>query len=211
MALYDPRQHRSLALRYGFDFGSALLAQDAYALWMRGFPNQALHKSHEALALAEELEHPFSVGRALLFAGTLHQFRREGRATQERAEAAIALSIAQGFTLWSTWGHVQRSWALTQQGQVEEGIAQMSQAVAAYRAMGTMNLTTFMLASLAEVHGRAGQSEEGWRVLAETLAVVDQTDERFWEAEIPRLKGELLLSQTTADAQQAEACFRYAL
>jgi len=100
---------------------------------------------------------------------------------------------------------------LTQQGQVEEGIAQMSQAVAAYRAMGTMNLTTFMLASLAEVHGRAGQSEEGWRVLAETLAVVDQTDERFWEAEIHRLKGELLLSQTTADAQQAEACFRYAL
>jgi len=206
-----PQQHRSLAFLYGFDFGSALLAQDAYALWMLGYPDQAVQRSHEALALAEGLDHPFSLGRAVFFAAMLHLFRREGRATQERAEAAIRLSTEQGFAFWLAWGTILRGWASTEQGQVEEGIAQMPQGLTASRATGGVNVTTLALASLAEAHGKAGHTEEGLSVLAETLAVVDQTEERFWEAEIHRLKGELLRSQAIPDEQQAETCFHQAL
>jgi predicted ATPase len=194
LALYDPQRHRSLVLLYGFDHGSALLTQDAWALWVLGAPDRALAKSREGIALAQELAHPFSVNRALLFAGVLHLFRREERAAQERAEAAIALSMKQGFAYWLALGTILRGWTLTQQGQAEEGIAQMTQGLTAYRATGGVNSMTLFLALLAEVMG-----------------VMDTTEERFWGAEIHRLKGELLLGQALPDASQAETCFQTAL
>jgi TOMM system kinase/cyclase fusion protein len=211
LALYDSQRHRSLVVLYGFDHGSTLLTQDAWALWVLGAPDQALAKSHKGIALAQELTHPFSLSRALLFAGVLHLFRREGRAAQERAAAAIALSTEQGFAYWLALGTILRGWTLTQQGQVEEGMAQMTQGLTAYRATGGVNSTTLFLALLAEAHGKVGQADEGLRVLAETMGVVNTTEERFWEAEIHRLKGELLLGQALPDASHAEICFQQAL
>ena len=84
--------------------------------------------SHEALTLAQELSHPFSLVFALDFADILHQLRREGQAAQERAETAIALSTEQGFPFWLAKGTILRGWALAEQGQEEEGIAQLLRA-----------------------------------------------------------------------------------
>src|SRR5262249_46400619 len=92
ITLYDPRQHSSQAFLYGQDPGVTCRAFAAWALWCRGYPDQALKRSHEALTLAQELAHPFSQAHALNVAAQLHQFRREGQAAQERAEAAITLS-----------------------------------------------------------------------------------------------------------------------
>jgi len=110
-----------------------------------------------------------------------------------------------------------RGWTLAEQGQVQEGIAQMQQGLAAYRATGAELGRPRWLAQLAEAYEKVGQPEEGLTVLAEALAAVDKTGERFWEAELYRLKGELTLKQSGVRGpesevqQEAEACFLKAI
>ena len=106
IALYDPQQHRSHAFRYGQDPGVVCRAYAGVTLWWLGYPDQALQQSHEALTLARELAHPFSLAYALFFAALLHQLRREWHLTHERAEAAIALAAEQGFALWVALGTI---------------------------------------------------------------------------------------------------------
>ena len=211
MALYNPQQHRSHAFLYGYDSGVHCLSFGAWALWYLGYPDQALRRIHDALTLAQELSHPFSLAFALAFAAWLHQLRREGQAAQERAAATIALATDQGFPFWGAWGTILRGWALAEQGQSAEGIAQMRQGIAAWRATGAELQLPYYLALLAEAYGKAGQAEEGLRVLAEALTAVHKTGERQHEAEIYRLKGELLLQQATGSDDEAETCLHQAL
>ena len=114
---------------------------------------------------------------------------------QQWAEATIALAREQGFPFWATIGTIILGWALTKQGQREEGIEQMRQGANAWRAMETENSRSFFLVFLAEAYGDVGQPEEGLTVLAEALAQVEKTGERLYEAELYRLKGELTLHQ----------------
>jgi predicted ATPase len=211
MVLYHPQQHRAHAFLYGYDSGVHGLSFGAWALWYLGYPDQALRRVHDALRLAQDVSHPFSLGFALAFAAWLHQLRREGHAAHERAAALIALATDQGFPFWDSWGTVLRGWALAEQGQCAEGIAQLRQGIAAWRATGAALQLPYYLALLVEAYGKAGQAEEGLRVLAEALAAVHTTGERQHEAELHRLKGALLLAQDGADAQEAERCFRQAM
>jgi len=171
----------------------AFLSYTASILWNLGYPDQALKRSREALTLAQELSHPYSLGFALFFAAKLYQYRREGQLTQERAEATMTLATDQGFPYWLAMGTILRGWALAEQGQGEEGIAQTRQGLAVYRATGSELAQPYFLALLAEAYGKGGQAEEGLSVLAEALAAVDNTGEHFYEAELYRLKGELTL------------------
>jgi predicted ATPase len=211
IALYDPQQHCSHAFLYGIDPGMACCAYAAWALWLLGYPAQALLRSHEALALARKLSHLLSLAQAMCTTGWLHQFRRETQAAKEQVEEAIALCIEQGFPFFLALGTIIRGWVLVAQNQGEEGRAQICQGLAAWRATGAKMFRPYWLALLAEAHRNAGQVEEGLSVLAEALAAVDKTGERFYEAELYRLKGELLLRQSACDAQQAETCFHQAL
>ena len=147
---------------------------------------------HEALTLAQELAHPLSLAYALDWAAMLYRFRREGEAAQERAAAAITLSTEQGFAVYLAWGMILRGWALAEQGQGAEGIAQLRQGLAAYRATGGQAVLPYHLALLAEAYGTEGQTGEGLAVLAEALTLVNNNGERNYEAELYRLKGELL-------------------
>jgi predicted ATPase len=193
IALYDAQQHRSHVFLYGIEPGVFGLSYAAWVLWLLGYPDQALQRSHEALTLAQELSHPFSLTAALTLAAVLHQYRCEGPLTQERAEAAITLSTEQGFPLM--YEAILLGWALAEQGQAGEGIAQIRQGLTTYRATGAEFARSYFLALLAEAYGKGGRAEEGLTALAEALTVVDKNDERFWEAELYRLKGELLLAQ----------------
>src|SRR5262245_5238452 len=127
IALYDSQQHRAAAFLYGEDSGVVCHSFAALPLWIRGYPDQALAQSQEAVTLAQPSAHPFSLSFVLSFTAVFHQFRREGCATQERAEAAIRLAMEQGFPLWVTFGTILRGWALAQQGQAKEGVEQMHQ------------------------------------------------------------------------------------
>jgi predicted ATPase len=205
IALYNPLQHRSLAFLYGQDLKVTALSNVAMALWPLGYPDQALQRIHEALTLAQKLSHPFSLAYALFCAAFLYQYRREGQVTQERAGAMITLSSEQGFPLLLAYGTILRGWALAEQGQGEEGIAQMCQGLAAARATGAEVDSPYFLALLAEAYGKEGQVEEGLTVLAEALAVVDKTGVRLWEAELYRLKGELSLQSRSPKSEVEES------
>jgi predicted ATPase len=211
MALYDPQQHRSLAVLYGHDPGVCCRGLGALTLWLLGYPEQALQRSHEALTEAHGLAHPHSLAVALDQSAWLHQFRREWQAVQERAEATLALSTAQGFAQWSAPGTIRRGWALAERGQREEGIAQMRQGLAALQAINAQRARTYYLALLAETYGRGNEVEEGLGVLAAALTVAHKNGEGYYEAELYRLKGELLLRQAVPDEQEAETCFRQAI
>jgi class 3 adenylate cyclase/predicted ATPase len=195
ITLYDPQEHCSLTFVSWQDPGVAHQSYAARVLWYLGYPDQALKRSHEALTLAQRLSHPHSLASALYFAAELHQYRRERQATQERAETLIALSSEQGFPVWLANGMILRGWALAKEGQEEEGIAQVSQGLAAFRATGGEIEWPYRLALLAEAYRGAGQAEEGLSVLAEALTVANKTGERNCEAELYRLKGELTLQK----------------
>jgi TOMM system kinase/cyclase fusion protein len=211
IALYNPQEHRALAFRAGIDLGVWCLSHVAQALWLLGYPDQALRRSHEALLLAQEVSHPPSLAAVLFYVAFIHCYRREAYATQERAEAAMALASAQGLPQWLTVGRLLRGWALAMQGHAEEGIAQMRPSLAAWRAMGSGLAVSHYLVLLAEAYGRAGQAEEGLRLLAEARAHQDTTGEVYWAAEVYWLKGELLLRQAIPDEAQAETCLLQAL
>ncbi len=211
IALYNPQEHRALAFRAGLDLGVWCLSHAAQALWLLGYPDQALRRSHEALLLGQEVSHPPSLAAVLFYVAFIHCYRREAQATQERAEAAMTLASAQGLPQWLTVGRLLRGWALAMQGQAEEGIAQMRPSLAAWRAMGSGLAVSHYLVLLAEAYGRAGQAEEGLRLLAEALVHMDTTGEVYWAEEVYWLKGELLLRQAIPDEAQAETCLHQAL
>jgi predicted ATPase len=216
IAQYNLPQHSSLAFLYGQDPGVTCRAVAAWVLWLLGYPEQALTRSQEAVSIARELTHLPSLALALGFASHFHLFRREGKAAQERAEAALTLSTDRGFTVWLASGTILRGWALAEQGQGKEGITQIRQGLAAYRATGSEISRPYYLTLLAEAYGKVGQPGEGLTTLAEALAVVDNTGERWWEAELYRLKGELTLQSKVQSPrpkveEEAEECFQKAI
>ena len=214
IALYDPEQHRSLASLYAADTGVASLCFAAVTLWMLGYPDQALERSHQGLTLAQEITHPHSLAYALVLAASLHQCYREVHVIQELAEGSIALSTEQKFAQWLALGTVLRGWVLATQGQGEAGITQMRHGLAAYRATGAEVGRPSYLALLAEAYGKVEQPEDALTILTEALALVDKTGEHSYEAELYRLKGELL-QQSEGGVRHGEwtpeECFRRAL
>jgi TOMM system kinase/cyclase fusion protein len=211
IALYDRQQHRAHSLLYGQNPGVSCLSYAAQTLWLLGAPDQALQRSREALTLAQEVAHPLSLAYALFFAAWLHQLRREESLAQARVEAVISLAAEHGFVHWGALGTILQGAVRATQGQGEEGIAQIRQGLGVFQATGARGVVSLLLALLAEAYGQDGQAEEGLRVLAEALAIVEHTGERRHEAELYRLKGELLLTRSTDHAAEAEACFRRAL
>jgi predicted ATPase len=203
LALYDPKQHRAHAYVYGQDPGVATLSHGSWILWHLGYPDQALRMSRDAVTLGQDSSHPFSLAFALCYAAVLHQFCREVEAVEELAEAAVTLSTEQGLVLWLAFARVLREWARAEQGQREEGIAGMRLGLADYRAMSQYLIRPYLLALLAEAYGKAGQAAEGLTLLAEALVVVDDGEMRHYEAELHRLRGELLLTQGAPPAEVA--------
>jgi class 3 adenylate cyclase/predicted ATPase len=211
LTVYEAQQHRSHASLYGIDPGVVCLSYSALALWYLGYSEQALEKSRNALALARDQSHFHSLGLALVWAAWLHQFCREPQAAREHAEAAVALSTEQGFPLWMSMASILRGWALVEQGQQSNGVGQMRQGLADLRATGAGLWQPSFLALLADAYGRTGKAEEALALLEEARAVTTKSGERFYEAELCRLKGELLLMGGQVDKLRAEGCFREAV
>ena len=195
LTLYDAQRHRSPVFLYGIEPGVYGLIYTALVLWHLGYPDQALQKSEAAHTLAQERSYPYSLATARVFSAMLHQLRWEVPLTHEWAEAGITLAREHGFQHCLGQGAVLQGWALAEQGQLEEGITQIHQGLSTCQAIGAGLLQSSYLVLLAEAYGKAGQAEEGLAALVEALTVVDKSGERFYEAELYRIKGELLLTQ----------------
>jgi predicted ATPase len=230
IACYDPKHHHVQAFLYGVATpGVFCRTEVAHALWLLGYPDQARQKSQEALKLAQEIAHPTSLAFALMHGAWIHVFQREEQAVRELTETLIRLCTDQGFPNLLAHGTIEHGWALVRQGEGEKGAAEMHQALAALRALRVeIGLPTY-LAWLAEAYQRGERIEEGLLTLDEALDVVHQNEERWYEAELYRLKGTLTLQKlsvvsyqlsvpspqplapnTQAEAE-AEACFLKAI
>ncbi len=211
IARYTPDQRRAPVFRIGQDLGVGCRAFAAITLWLLGYPAQALARLHDALKLAHALSHPFSLAFARCWAAWVYQWGRDVPAVHEQAEAAGALSTAQGFPQWAAMGTSLRGWALAMQGQGEAGLAQVRQGIAARRATGAAAYVPYLCTLLADVADHLGHTEDGVQALAEAHTLVEQHEERYWEAEVCRLRGVLLLRQTGTPQAEAETCFYQAL
>ena len=160
IARYMPEQRQASVFHMGQDPGVACRLYAAATLWLLGYPAQSLARLHEALTLAHELSHPFSLAHAQSLAAWVAQFRRDVPAVHEHAEAAVALATAQGFPQWVAQGTSFRGWALAMQGQGAEGMAQVRQGITAWRATGSALNVPYFCTVLADVcdhlgpHGR---------------------------------------------------------
>jgi predicted ATPase len=201
IALYDSQQHTSPSFLSLQEPKMHCLTFTAWALWFLGYPDQSLARMADALSLVQEYPDSYSQAWALLASSEIHEHRREAQLTLERAEASIALATKLGFPSVLEMGTIMRGWALTKQEQGEEGIAWIREGIAAYQTMGVQLQKPHSLALLAEAYEAAGQIEDGLELLNEALTLVNKTGERFYEAELYRLKGELLLQSRTSLGQ----------
>jgi predicted ATPase/class 3 adenylate cyclase len=211
LALYDPERHRSLAFLYVQDPRMAALSGLSWALLALGYPEQAQAHNREALAAARELSHANTLAYALMWACFFSQFSREERDARDRAEELIALATEQNFPHYIAAGRMILGWALTQAGECEAGIEHLRRGLLAWRATGAAVYVPYFLGLQAEAYGRAGRVSEGLDLVSEALRQVDETGERWFEAGLHRLSGELRLQLPRADASTAEACFRQAI
>ena len=187
------------------------LASLAHVLLILGHPEQALARSRESLAYARELSHPYTAVVALGSACIFRQLLRDRQSARDQAEAVIALATEQGFPLYRATGIVVRGWALVDSEKAEDGIAEIRRGLADHAATGAEMWSPYFLGLLAEALGRAGQAAAGLDILAEALDRVDRIEGRWIEAELYRLRGELLLVLPEADQRTADACFHRSL
>jgi predicted ATPase len=213
MAMSLDRECRwTLAFRpFGADVGVVCLSYLAHTLWHLGYPVQALKRSKEALELAQGLSDPFSVGFAMLFVTLMHQCRRETSTVQKTAESLTALAAEYGFRQILAFAPVMRGWATAAEGHKEDGIAQIQEGLAATRALGLQVRLPRDLSLLAERYIDMHRLDDALAALTEALATAEERENRNYEPETHRLKGELLLKQNDSNAVEAESCFGSAI
>jgi class 3 adenylate cyclase/predicted ATPase len=223
IALYDPQRHRSHAVSYGVDPGLMCLAFLARVHWVLGRIDQARKTAQRVMELAQDLSHSFSLAYSFIFAATLSQFLGDAAATYKWAETGIALSNEQGFPAYVGIGNIFAGWALSEQGQTDQGLERMNQGLKSLQDTGARLWSPTYLTWMAEVHVKMGKVEEGLGLLREAQALIDETSERLWESEVYRLLGELTLQKFEvptckwspalhpAAQSEAEACFRKAI
>jgi adenylate cyclase len=209
LALYDPAQHRDDSFLYALNPGVAMPCFAAWSLWFLGRTEEAVLRMDEAVARAVELSEPQGLAHAQLFASVLHQIRRDCGLAQHYAEAVSEISAAHGLVLYGAMADVMKGWTLSEQGHVQEGIEQMRAGLTALEATATALVRPHFLSLLAEGLSKLDRLDEAWALLEEATTMVSHNGERYYEAELYRLKGELLLKK--AKRAEAEQCFKRAL
>jgi class 3 adenylate cyclase/predicted ATPase/type II secretory pathway predicted ATPase ExeA len=209
-SLYDPARHRSQALPYTQDPGITARIILARTLWILGEVDQVEALSQEAISMARELEHPFTLAFTLATVSWIYATIRDVDRTLALAEEAVAISTKYSFEVGLAWAMSSQGWALAEKGH-EEGITKLVNGLSTTQATGASLNNTYTLALLAELYLRKKRIDEGLGAIQEAQRVALTQGEQFWQAELLRLKGELLLEQSESSVSAAEQCFVEAL
>ncbi len=209
-SLYDPQRHRSHFLPYTQDPGITARIMLARILWILGELDQVEMLLAEAIAMARELEHPFTMAFTLATASWVYSTLHDTEQTLRLTEEAIELSTKYSFEVPLAWAMSFQGWALAEQGN-EKGIDRLEEGLSsAQKAKASLN-HTYTLAILAENHLRHGRMVDGLLVIQQAQELAASQGEQCWQAELLRLKGELLLAQSDQSISTAEQCFSEAL
>jgi predicted ATPase len=202
LALYDPVSHRSLVQRGRFHLQPLSQAYLGIVLYCLGFPDQALAQSSAAVVAARQLAHPPSLAVIFILDTRLHLLVGDNAAADERAAQLIAVTTEQGFSSWRDQGTIYRGWVKVKNGDVAEGISLLRSGSAAHRATGAETARPYFNALLASAYEISGQIEEALAQLDDALQIIDRTGERWFEAELHRHKGQLLLRRGHSEAAE---------
>jgi predicted ATPase len=212
-ALYDPQKHRHHAFLYGgHDPGVCCAYHAALILWLLGYPDQALQKSRDSLIMARELSHPSTMSSALSFAAWFQQCRGDRQAVQAHVEENMALATEQGFSPRRAQADFLRGWLLVEERDADAGITQMSKILVSQQARGVSGRwIAHCAALLAEVLRKSGRISEALNVVTKAIATSQSGGGRYYEAELFRIKGELLLAQSSRATEVGENCLIQAI
>lgn len=205
IAHYNRQHSHGLAFSRGTDPGVVCFARASWALWWLGYPDQARAQAHEAITLAQRLSHPYTLSLALHYNAVLHVWNREMAVAHEQLEVSIALMQKHGFVHFLGQAITKLGWVLVEQGVLEAGMAKIHEGIEALRIQNIELGRTTDLAILAQAYGRTQRPAEGLRVLEEAFTLAHDHAESFYEAELYRLKGELLC-QAAVEARISQDC-----
>ena len=211
IANYDKERCQTHALRTGQNSGVTLRCYLAWSVWLLGYPDQAFRHLEEAVALGEEIAHPYSLAYALGHLGRLQEYCRMAPEAQQTAEKTIALGTEQGFAFWQAIGALTMARSLFLQGQHEQAIGLQQQALAGYQAAGAELSLSYFYSLYVEAYQATGQFDEAETALTDAFAAMEKSNERFFEADLHRLKGELTLARDPNARAEAEQCFQQSL
>ena len=210
IARYLPTQRSADIYRAGQDPGVACRAYLGMTEWLLGFPERAQNRMRESVALAEELGDPFSLAYALCFTGAVVS-EACGGDTDAVVERGLGVATEGGFALWVANANVHRTSLRFDRQRSDAALEELRQSVAAISRMGVLINTPYFMSFLVQAYRQARRIDDGLRVLDDAQANIDARDERWWEAELHRLRGELVLARHDGDHGEAEKAFSRAL
>jgi class 3 adenylate cyclase/predicted ATPase len=211
LELYDPVQHHDLAERL-INPGVISLSYLGYLQWFLGRPDAARQYSEQAISIADDMRHPFTLAFALVFGAYLCQHLRDVEGTRDRANRAIAIASEHGFLHWKHQATILQGWALSEFGQMEQGLSQIRTGLDGYEALDSWLASCWFRSMLASAYGRAGSPEAALRTLDGAQAIAERTGDHFFLAETYRMQGEIKLAEGAATAvPEAEDLFRKSL
>jgi class 3 adenylate cyclase/predicted ATPase len=211
LALYDPEAHAPLAHRFGYDARVAVQAYLSSALLHLGHPDQALATGRRAVEDARRLAHANSLCFALVQFVIVHQAHDDVPANAGMLEELIALCSEQGFSIYLPFGLVYRGLVSILSGRTEAGLSEMQQGLSGWQRPGVKAGVPLLFIQRAKADLLLGRPKAGVDRLAEALAMIEDTGERWFQSEAYRLKGKLLLSLREPHAIEAEAAFARAI
>jgi class 3 adenylate cyclase/predicted ATPase len=220
LALYDPAEHRPLAMRFGVDTRVSVLSYRSLALWALGYPKAALADANRALSeareighatTAREIGHATTLMNALLQASLCHSLCRNYATTQALADELVALADERGTFSWKAAGTMMQGCALVLTGGSSDAIQMITSGITAWRSTGATVWLPLYLSRLTRACSEFGQLDEAWRCIGDAMTMTDATKEKWSEAEVNRVAGEIALLSPESDAAKAQAYFERAL
>jgi predicted ATPase/class 3 adenylate cyclase len=210
-ALYNPTRHRPLALRFGQDVRVAILSNRALALWMLGYPTAALADTDQLLTDAREIGQAATVMYALFHAAHIQLFRGNYQAVNTLGEEVVALAEEKGALLWKGSGVIDQGYVSALTGKASDAVQMITAGIGLWRATGATAWMPLYRLHLAKAYSELDQFDEAWRNIRDAMSAIEDTKERWWEAEVNRTAGEITQLSPERDAAKAEEYFERAL
>ena len=211
IALYDPAEHRPLATRFGQDARVAILSYRSWALWLLGYPEAALADAEHALKDAREIGQAATLMYALAIASFTHILCGNYAAANALLDELVALADEKGALFWKARGMMEQGCVLALTGKASDAVQMITSGITAWRSTGATVWMPLWLSYLARAYAELGQFDDAWRCIGEAMTAVETTKERWCEAEVHRIAGEIALKSPEPDAAKAEAYFERAL
>ena len=211
IALYDPGEHRPLATRFGQDIRVAILSYRSLTLWFLGYPEAALKDAEDAVKYAREMGQAASLMFALFVTAIVHILCGNYSVATAQADELFLVADEKGALLWKAVGMMFEGCVLASTGKASEAVEMLTAGSTEYRSTGATTFLTWFLSYLARAYGELGQFDDAWRCIGEVMTAVQTTKERWYEADLHRIAGEIALKSPKPDAAKAEAYFERAL